>query len=525
MEAGYLAIVLHAHLPYVRHPEHDYALEENWFYEAITESYLPLIQMMEGLMEDGVDFRLTMSITPPLASMLSDPLLTARYVDRLDNLIALGEKEIRRTRSKPALSALAHRYRRRCVRARETFVDRCDRNLVGAFKRLQDAGKLEILACAATHGYLPLLSVDRPAVRAQVSIGTECYRNLFGRNPAGFWLPECGYCPEVEDLLLKEGIRYTILETHGVTRAEPRPEHGVYAPIYSPSGLAAFGRDPECSRQVWSAFEGYPGDEDYREFYRDIGHDLGLAYIGPHIHPDGIRTDTGYKYFRVTGKGVQKEVYVPEKAMKKAELHARDFLFHRREEANAAEAQMDRPPIMTAPYDAELFGHWWFEGPVWLDFLIRKTAREESLRLVAPSDYLEAHPVGQVSTPCTSSWGRKGFHETWLNARNAWIYPRLHRGAVVLKRLATTHPRAEGLRLKALQQAARELLLAQSSDWAFMMDQGDTAAYAVQRTLTHLERLDQIAQAVEGGSIDAAWLSQVSSRDNIFPDVDYRLFA
>ena len=429
MEKGYLAIILHAHLPFVRHPEHEDSLEENWLYEAITETYVPLLLVLDSLAEQGIDFRLTFSITPTLASMLDDQLLQSRYLRRLESLIELGEKESRRTKSQPAFGKLARMYHKRLIDVRTAFLDRYDRNLIKAFRRLQDIGRIEIIASAATHGYLPLLSLNRSAVRAQIRLGIENYRQLFGRRPNGFWLPECGFYPGLDGMLKEQGVRFIILETHGVTHAKPRPKYGVHAPLYCPSGLAVFGRDPESSRQVWSSTEGYPGDYDYREFYRDIAYDLDLDYIKPHIHKDGIRIDTGFKYFRITGKTDSKEVYIHETAKKKAQIHAGNFIFNRGERIGFLSSVMDRKPIVVAPYDAELFGHWWHEGPVWLDNVIRKICLEqESVRLITLSEYLEEYPVNQISVPSASSWGHEGFHKVWLNGSNDWIYPHLHRG-------------------------------------------------------------------------------------------------
>ncbi len=526
MEKGYLAIVLHAHLPYVRHPEHEDSLEENWFYEAITETYIPLLFVLENFVEDGVDFRLTLSISPTLSSMLVDPFLQSRYVNRLERLIELAEKEIKRTKSQPEFNVLAQMYHRRLLQVHDAFLNRYDRNLVQAFKRLQELGKVEIIASAATHGYLPLLSVDRSAVRAQIRIGVEHYQQVFGRGPKGFWLPECGYYPGVDELLREDGIRYTILETHGVTRAKSRPKYGVYAPIYCPSGVAAFGRDPESSKQVWCSNEGYPGDYDYREFYRDIAYDLDLDYIKPYIHRDGIRVDTGFKYFRITGKSDHKEVYIPEWAERKADLHAGNFMFNREKQIEYLASVMNRKPAIVAPYDAELFGHWWFEGLMWLNYLVRKIAYDQkTIRLTTLSEYLEEYPVNQVSTPSTSSWGYKGFHKTWLNGSNDWIYRDLHHGASLMERLAKGHPQAEGLTLRALKQAARELLLAQASDWAFMLNTGAMAEYATQRTKTHLLRLNRLMNEIEAGGVDTDGLSMIESQDNIFPHIDYRSFC
>jgi 1,4-alpha-glucan branching enzyme len=525
MARGYLAIVLHAHLPYVRHPEYEDSLEENWLYEVMTETYIPLLVVLESLVEDQVDFRLSISLTPTLVSMLADPFLQSRYLQRIERLIELAQRELRRTESEPDFHPLALMYHRRFSQARDAFLNRYDRNLLVAFKRLQHLGKVEILASAATHGYLPLLSVDSSAVGGQIRVGIAHYQEVFGHEAHGFWLPECGFYPGVDGLLREHGIRYTILETHGVTRAEPRPRYGVYAPIYCPSGVAVFGRDPESSKQVWSSIEGYPGDYDYREFYRDIGHDVDFDYIKPYIHRDGIRIDTGIKYYRITGKTDDKEVYIPEWAERKAEIHAANFMFNRGKQIEYLRSVMDRRPIVVAPYDAELFGHWWFEGPRWLDYLIRKIASEqETIRLITLSEYLAEHPVNQVATPSASSWGHKGFNEVWLNSSNEWVYRHLYQGAKALERLAKSHPEARGLTLRALNQAARELLLAQASDWAFMINSGAMDGYASNRTKRHLLRLQKLSREINGGVIDEAWLSTIESQDNIFPQINYRWF-
>lgn len=526
MEQGHLAIILHTHLPFVRHPEQENVLEENWLKETLTESYMPLLMMIDALIKEGVDFRLTFSLSPTLISMLLDPLLTDRYLLFLDRSIELGQREVKRTKSEPAVHTLARTYRDNLVSIRDAYIHRYDKNLVQAFRGLQETGKVEILASAATHGYLPLLSVDTSAVRSQIAVGIEIYRNLFGQPPKGFWLPECGYAPGIDHVLAEYGIRYAVLETHGITRADHKPEYGVYGPVCCPSGVTMFGRDPESSRQVWSAEEGYPGDGDYREFYRDIGYDLPLDYLRPHIHPDGIRADTGFKYYRVTGSSCDKAIYSPERAIQKANIHAEDFWGARQKHSAFLNTIMDREPIFVAPYDTELFGHWWFEGPRWLDALIRKAySKKQTIRLTTLSEYLEKFPHNQTSSPCASSWGFKGYHETWLNSKNDWIYPHLHKGTQTMEHLAAGHPEAVGLTARALNQASRELLLAQASDWAFMMHAGPMAEYGRKRTTDHVDRLNRIAYGIYSHSIDKQWLEKIESQDNIFPQIDYRIFC
>ncbi|MFN7132035.1 MAG: glycoside hydrolase family 57 protein [Myxococcales bacterium] len=523
---GFLSIQLHAHLPFVRHPEYEEFLEEDWLYEAITETYLPLLQIFEQLADEGVKFRVSMTMTPPLVSMLRDELLTARYARHLNKLIELAEKEVHRTRNEPAFNALAHFYRDRYYASRHLFEEKHKRDLVAAFRRLQDHGVLEIITCGATHGFLPLMQMHPEAVRAQVSVAAAHYRQNFGRDPVGIWLPECGYYPGVEKFLAQEGIRYFFVDTHGILDATPRPRYGVYAPLYTPSGTAAFGRDPESSGQVWSAEQGYPGDAYYREFYRDVGYDLDYDYIKPYIQPTGERKNTGIKYYRITGKTNQKQPYDRRIAMERAASHAANFMHNRQMQIEHLAGTMGgRPPIVVSPYDAELYGHWWFEGPEFLNFLIRKIAYDQDvIELATPSDFLRAVPENQVATPPMCSWGENGYAAVWLDQSNDWIYPHLHKAAERMIALARDYPDADSLTRRALNQAARELLLAQSSDWAFIMKTGTMVEYAVRRTKEHVLRFNKLHEQIRRNQIDEAFLSHIEGRDNIFPLIDYRVY-
>ncbi len=526
MEKGYLSLVLHCHLPYVRHPEHDRFLEEDWLYEAITETYIPLINVFDGLVNDGVDFRLTMSLTPTLISMLTDPLLQQRYLRHISRLIELAGKEIERTRDEPQFNALALMYFELFRNARFVFEEKYGRNLVTAFRKFQDLGKLEIITCGATHGFLPLMKNEK-AVRAQIAVAVQVHTKHLGSPPKGIWLPECGYYEGLDEILGEFGIRYFFTDSHGIFHATPRPKYGVYAPIYCPSGVAAFGRDIESSKQVWSSVEGYPGDYDYRDFYRDVGFDLDFDYVKPYIHPDGIRVNLGIKYYRITGNTNNKEPYVRQWALNKAAAHAGNFLFNREKQVEwLAGAFGDRKPLIVAPYDAELYGHWWFEGPDWINYLLRKTVYDQkTVRLITPSEYLEENPKNQIATPSASSWGFKGYSEVWLNGANDWIYRHLHKATDRMIELAQMFPQAGGPLLRALNQAARELLLAQSSDWAFIMKTGSHVEYAERRTKEHLLRFTRLYEDVTGNHIDEGLLADLEYTDNVFPDIDYHVYA
>lgn len=518
---GYLSILLHAHLPFVRHPEHEKFLEESWLFEAITETYLPLIHVFETWRRDQLPARVTLSLSPTLCAMLLDPLLCTRYARHLDGLVELADKEIRRTHWDRAFREQAWQYHERFCRAREIW-RRYEGNLVAAFRQFQDEGRLEIITTAATHGFLPLMTGHPPSVRAQILTARDHYRSCFERDPRGIWLPECAYAAGLEDYLREANIRWFALDTHGLLHARPRPRFGTYAPLFTPNGVAVFGRDYDSSRQVWSKHEGYPGDPRYRDFYRDIGFDLDFDYVQPYLPSPNNRGFTGLKYYRITGGDGPKEIYQRDAALHAASSHARHFLDERVAQVRKVASFLDRPPIILAPYDAELFGHWWYEGPEFLDFLARKICHEQNeISLITPAEYLQRHPTNQVATPGASSWGEEGYWRVWLNETNEWIYPHLQIAQERMTELARRFPEADGLRARALKQAARELLLAQASDWPFILRAGTSPDYARRRVKDHLLRFIALHEQLTLTQIDENWLREVESRDNLFPDVNW----
>jgi len=522
---GFLALVLHAHLPFVRHPEQEDFLEERWLFEAISETYLPLLQCFNSLNEEGVNFKVTISLSPPLISMLTDPLLQDRYLNFISKMIHLCEREVERTVNQPEFNNLAIMYANKYKHDFDSFVNKYEKNLIKAFGILQQTGKVEIITCAATHGFLPLLNLTPESVRAQIAVAVQVFEKHFGSKPKGMWLPECGYIPDIEKYLLENGVDYILIESHGVLFANPRPVYGTFAPIVTPKGVVAFGRDIESSKQVWSADVGYPGDYDYRDFYRDIGHDLDFNYINPYILSDGKRINTGIKYYKITGKTQHKLPYNPVVASAKTEYHASDFLSNRLKHIDFLENNMDKPPLFVCPYDAELFGHWWYEGPEWLYNLLKKLDKiPDELKPVTPSEYINDYPIIQIASPCSSSWGANGYNEVWLNKSNDWIYSHLQKASERMVEIANDNPNAEGLVKEALNQAARELLLAQSSDWAFIMKADTMVDYAKKRTNDHLSRFTKIYYDIKEKNLDGTWLKGIQWKDNIFPDIDYKVY-
>ena len=429
---------------------------------------------------------------------------------------------------------------------------------IGKFRSLRSTGCLELITCAATHAFLPLVKNDA-ALRAQLEAAVTEFRRHFGSAPAGIWLPECGYTPAVEPHLQALGLRYFVVDAHAHAQAviAPQMQGAAGTPLRTQSGACAFARDLEAGAQVWSAEVGYPSDANYREYYRDIGYDLGhdggaeWEYLKPYVLPDGARIHTGFKYYSVTGAatGDAKAPYHPARAAQKAQQDAEHFVASRvaqlrrlaKEREALALAAGDRaarpaePPVIVCPYDAELFGHWWYEGHQWLEAVLRGLAAARSNEGVVVDTttlggYAAAHaPTTEASLP-VSSWGRGGYAEVWLQPRSQWVHPLLHAAEDRMVLAAQKHPEPELLtkmQQRALNQAARELMLAQSSDWTFILDADTVTTYAANRIETHLSHFHKLLNGLETTASDKE-LSEIviplERRSPFLPELHYRLF-
>jgi 1,4-alpha-glucan branching enzyme len=471
----------------------------------------------EKLRDEGIPFQVTMSVTPPLATMMEDGVLQNRLRLYIDKHVELLGKEIRFAQS-AHVKYLAEYYRQNLSAIKDFLFNKHGGRILSSVRGLLDSGHLEVITCTATHGFLPLMT-GLPAWRAQISAAVKSHEKHFGRKPRGIWLAECGYTEGVEQALAEHGIEYFFVDSHGILFGDPQPLYGVYAPVITEAGVNVFARDPESSKQVWSQKEGYPGDFEYREFYRDLGYDADYEYIKPYLHSDGTRRGIGIKYHKITG-GVDlssKEYYDPDKAARKTDEHAGNFLFNRQAQVRYLKDKTKNPPIIVSPYDAELFGHWWYEGPQFLEALIRKMSHIRSeVELISCATYLDRHPIRQIQKPNMSTWGSEGHNLVWLNGANAWLYRHQHWAEEKLLKIRQSFPNPSGDLKRAIDQLQRELLLMQSSDWAFIMTTGTTVSYATKRFRDHLDRFFQLADQIEGNKISTSYLADLESRDYIF---------
>jgi len=552
MKKGAFAFVLHSHLPYVRRAGR-WPHGEEMLHEAMAETYVPLLNALFELKAEGCQPRLTIGLTPILLEQMSDPDVLDHFELYVQERLALVGADIKRHKENDGghLLYLAEFYRDWYQSILESFRDRYGRDLVSAFRRLQDEGNLDILTSAATHCYLPLMERNS-TIRAQLQVGIETYRRHFGCAPRGVWLPECGYRPAfaqngvekpgVEEFLAQSGLGYFFTDTHVilggrlvgkvagdavgpygglpkrklVVRADERPEAAqrtTMRPYYvRAADVAVYGRDERTGLQVWSATHGYPGDFLYREFHRKDAH-------------------SGLQYWRITGAQIdlgKKGLYDPHPAMNQVQMHADHFVRLIVDEVSDYYEAAKQPGIVVSAYDTELFGHWWFEGITWLKEVLRRLDGHETVELTTAGDYLEAYPPAEVVTLPESSWGEGGGHWTWMNPDTEWMWPLIHDAELRMERLVTSHPDANGQMRVVLNQAARELLLLESSDWPFLISTGQAKEYASGRFQQHLARFQHLAAIADSGTVTAAdqhLLKSIAALDNPFPTIDYRIFA
>ena len=519
-----LNFIFNAHLPFVRHPEYPKFLEEDWLYEAMNESYLPLLRMMYRLKNDKVPFRLTFSLSPTLCSMLTDELLNERFVEYLDQHIELGDKEIERLKDDPEKKALAETFRNEIVLNKAFYQNECQGNILTAFNQLSNDGFLELITTTATHAYLPVYKDYPIAVNAQIETGVLEHSRNFDKMSDGFWLPECGYYNGLEDLLKRHNISWVSLASQSLILSADEPERGSYSPIRCPNGLYCFIRDANLASLVWSPTEGYPADPFYRDFYRDIGFDLQWDYIKPYVHEPEVRSFTGFKYYAVTGDTADKVVYDMKKASERASSHAKNFIYHVQSRTKGLKALIDMDPVYTVSFDAELFGHWWYEGVQWIENLVRLVAQTDDISLITPTDFIKTKPIVQTMNPAPSSWGVGGYSAVWVdNTSNAWLYRHIFKALERMTELAERFPAQKSLKQRFLNQAARETLLLMASDWPFIIHNQTSAEYARKRVEGHIENLNLVYDNMCKNAVNTEWLVKAEKRDNLFKHLDYNI--
>jgi 1,4-alpha-glucan branching enzyme len=565
--SGFLTFTLHAHLPYVvNHGTWPHGME--WLHEATAETYLPLLRILKNLERDSIRFNCNLNLSPILLEQLAHPVFIAEFPNYLNRkIVAAREDEAYFIQAgENHLAETARFWQRYFTQALEDF-NSFDRDIIKAFRHFNDIGLIDIITSGATHAYMPLLGTDE-SVRAQVRLAVDTHIRHIGKPPRGMWAPECGYRPAgswsypvsnadgsqsppaferigVEQALSESDVEFFFVDTHliedarrisspnqlldGKVPRDPEAEqmtHGSHRSLYQPYyvdgpyderyAATVFPRDPRTGIQVWSGDNGYPGDESYLDFHKK-------------------RWPGGHRYWRVTGPNVDmgdKEPYYPQQAAERVKSHA-DHFVHMVYEALKSGFNDAVPPILCAPFDAELFGHWWFEGPLWLEAIARILHDHDTgIQLISCAEYLDYYPRAGFIAMHEGSWGVEGNNQVWLNPQTSWTYTHIYPAELYTRDICTAGGwRNSPMGRRIVQQLCRELLLLESSDWQFLITTGAARDYAEIRFLTHNDQFNEIKAIWQTYDADGhltpaqeARLAEIERRDNIFADIDPALW-
>jgi 1,4-alpha-glucan branching enzyme len=553
---GSLCIVLHGHLPYVLH-HGEYPHGENWLYEAACETYLPILDMVGAVALLGKRAGITIGMTPVLLEQLAHPRFKAGFVDYLKNRIARAQSDRKEfeASNQPHFAYLAKRWEDWFGNELAHF-ERINRDIPGEFAQRFKEGHIQVLTSNATHCYMPLVLNDE-MLRAQMICGTKTSEKHLGTKPRGMWLPECAYRPHwghwmpsvlfdnprdrkgVEEFIAGAGVTHFFVETHLVTGGsvmgtfdqqtykvandqqlywdkgkgwrEAMEPVGVVSSHKAPE-VFAFARHPKVAEQVWSGSIGYPGDGIYLEFHRKKG-------------------ERGLRYHKVTSTKTplsEKDSYYPDDIPGKLFEHANHFCNVVRDTLAEYRGRTGRQGVVVASFDAELFGHWWFEGPQFLRDVILTLANDPNVKLLTAEEALYQHPADKVMRLPEGSWGENGNHSVWINERNQWYWEMEYRAEGQLLKLLHSVAWKTNEKVRAvLERAARELLLLQASDWAFVIHSHGAVDYGIQRISLHCVRFDRLClmtEAVDAGrelsDVQKAQLAEIDAHDSIFKEID-----
>jgi len=538
-ERNILAITLNAHLPFIRQNEFTFSYEEYPLFETISETLLPLLEMFERLETDQIPFRLGFVLSPALCYMLTDPVLIEHYLSYTNAQIAFGAGELERKKDNPELSALVKHYYDSMIKKQTLFTEHYENNLLNAFSYFQKKGRIEIIAAPATNCFLPFYKNYPEIIRAQFETAIVSYNDFFNKSPAGFWLPEMAYHPRLDKFFQEYNIQYTMIDTHTALLSSPVPETGNFYPLKTTKGTFLLVKDFYASRDIMDREHGFPDDPSFRNFFQDAADDLPLEEVKLFLANNVIRMSSGYKYYSMSRQGKQKKIYDIQKARTAARERAGIFLERRittlQEAAKLINNNADgssRNPVSLCVWNADFLGRFWHEGVYFLEELFRKAAADGTASFVTPSEYVFKQPSAsfQVIKPKFSSAGFNGYAESWLDASNGKYYRHLIRAVCRMTELAERLKNESGIKERALNQAARELLLALSSEWPRLISDFSNKArnewgiIAKNQLESHLRNFTTIYEALGSTYISTRFLTELETNNNVFPKIDYRVF-
>jgi 1,4-alpha-glucan branching enzyme len=526
MQQKFFSLVFNAHLPFIRQPDSDVVREERYLFERLSDTFIPFLKMLDHLETDRIPFKMAVSFSPTLCHMLRDEYLIEKYLAYADRQIEFGLSELDRTANDPDLNRLARFYYDTAVDNKFLFAERYQKDILSVFDVLRQKGKIEILTTAATYAFFPFCTTYSEGIQSQIEVALSSHRSYFGKNPLGFWLPELGWSPELDSFLRAYNINYTIVNSHALVLGNPPPKYGSFYPVKTPAGVEVFSNDFYAAKDVWNKQSGFVQHPLYRDDQKDVGFEIPAENLSPFIQAGWPRIPTGYKYWSKEKRKNYTQIYTVKEARKQAAEHAKVFLNNRVERLHQASLHMDVQPISVWTNNLDDFGHHWYEGIDFLEEVFRQAASRTDIQFVLPGDYLSNCLVNSYQTllPEFSSWGTNGYAETWLDSSNDWVYRHISRSMSRMIEMAERFPDEKGLKERALNQAAREILLIQASDWPKMISNNENAEFAKHQVESSLRNFTAIFEALGSSYASPEWLTILEENNNIFPGINYRVF-
>jgi 1,4-alpha-glucan branching enzyme len=532
MSKPILSLVLLAHHPFIgalpkrrlgKRNKGGFLPEEVSFFEALSQTYLPLLETLFRMEQNRIPFRLGIAFSPVLCSMMQDEGLLLRYLDYLDKKIEFGRKELERNAQNPETLELARYYYEEDVERRIFFTERCEMDILEEFRQFQKKGRIELLTTAASYAFLPFYSSIPELIRSQLETAIISHRRIFGKAPQGFWLPEFGWHKSLESSLVAYGFAYTMTDAHALVLGNPPAKKGTFYPVKSSSGFVFLGRDYQAKEDLTALLK---SGSEYQRNFTDTGFELSLKALRPFLGSGGTRCPTGYYYHNAESRK-KRVFYDPQKAREKAAGQARLYLDMRLSRLEEAGRHMEESPLSLCVFDAAVFGRDWYEGRHFLEELFRLAAADSRIDLAVPQEYIcrQDHAALQTMVPEFSSWGNDGYAETWLDASNDWIYRHIFRSIRRMIEMTERFPNDSGLKERALNQAAREILLALGADWPKMLYLGKQPEYAREKIEETLRNFTTIFESLGSNYISTEWLTDLERRHSIFPFINYRVFG
>ena len=539
MSIGSFCLVLHGHMPYVLH-HGIWPHGEDWLYEAAAETYLPLLSVIEECNNLNANPQVTIGITPVLLEQLANEYFKKGFVSYLRDRVHQAEQDrlLFEKEDQPHMAWLAGRWVQFYDDLSEKFY-RIKQDIPAEFRKWDSLGAVELLTSAATHGYMPLLLEDS-SIHAQLRAGLYSSEKILGFKPKGIWLPEGAYRPAgywspviswgsgswrkgIDELVSQEGLTHFFVDYHMVTNGDGAGQINVHQPVWVDGNdsqkptMTAFARDPYICKQVWCGFVGYPADGVYLEFHKRQGPRRGLRYW----KVTDRKSDLGAKHF-----------YYPDDIPGKIYEQSRHFCNEVKRRLYEYKNQTGKHGVVVACFDAELFGHWWFEGPAFLRDVLLTLNSDPDVDLRTAGNFLNTfRPEKTIRLPA-GSWGEGGDHRVWADEQLKWLWEIEYKAEVLFGKLTFNLPWRKNPKMRELlEKAGRELLLLQASDWPFVITRRQAPDYGIKRFIQHSSRFDLFTDLAERLNENPHYLSRLDDvqklqikeaemSDVIFKDID-----